>query len=231
MRETHDSAGKKKKAMSKKTLILHPEYNLYEKNGKIFCDSLQVAESFEKRHDNVLRDIKDLDCSAEFSLLNFEGSEYKSRGKYYPKYLLTKDGFMFLVMGYTGKLAAKIKEAYIHRFNQMEEWIKSLLSTKMDFPAFTEAIMLAHEEPKHYHYSNEINMIYRIILGMDAKSFRQAHGLDKGESIRKHLSCEQIKAVETLQRIDVGLLEVGLSYDERKVKLFESHNKRLRLAA
>jgi len=111
----------------------------------------------------------------------------------------------------------------------MEEWIKSLLQAKMDFPAFTEAIMLAHDEPKHYHYSNELNMIYRIALGMDAKKFKQVHKLDKNAGIRQYLNHEQIKAVETLQRIDIGLIEARLSYEERKARLQESHNKRLQI--
>lgn len=69
--------------------------------------SRSIAEYFEKRHDNVLRDIQDLDCSEEFSLLNFEESNYKDpRGKKQPEYLITRDGFMFLVMGFTGKKAA-----------------------------------------------------------------------------------------------------------------------------
>ena len=212
-------------------LTLNPEYQLYERNSKPFCDSLQVAETFGKRHDDVLKSIRNLDCSKEFSLRNFEESNYKSRGKNYPKYLIAKDGFTFLVMGYTGKKATAFKEAYIHRFNQMEAFIQSLLATKIEFPAFTEAVMLAHEEPKNYHFSNEINMIYRIVLGMDAKKYREQNGIPKGESIRPSLSVSQIKFVEALQRVDIGLLEVGFGFHERKEKLIESYQRRLRLLA
>lgn len=165
-----------------------------------------------------MRDVRKVieESEDDFSLLNFEESNYKSRGKGYPKFLLTKDGFALLVMGYTGKKAMKFKIAYINRFNRMEEFIKSLLTTKMEFPAFTEAVLLANEEPKHYHFSNEINMIYRIVLGMDAKKFRESNGLEKGAVIRPYLTNEQIKAVETLQRVDIGLLEVGIDFQERK---------------
>lgn len=157
-----------------------------------------------------------LDCSEEFSLLNFEESKYTDRGKKYPKYLLTKDGFTFLVMGYRGKKAAQYKEAYITRFNQMEQFIVTLLTAKIEFPAFTEAIMLSCAEPKRYHFSNEINMIYRIALGMDAKKFRQVHSLKDGEVIKPYLTAEEIKAVETLQRVDIGLLAASLDYEQRK---------------
>lgn len=81
-----------------------------------------VAEVFGKRHDNVIRDIKSLECSEEFSLLNFEESNYTNeRGKTYTKYYITQDGFSFLVMGYNGKEAASFKENYIREFNRMRD--------------------------------------------------------------------------------------------------------------
>ena len=201
-------------------LILNPEHQLYERDGQAFCSSRQVAEEFSKRHDNVLQDIRNLDCSEEFRLLNFQESSYRNeQGKKQPEYLMTKDGFTFLVMGYRGKKAAQFKEAYIARFNAMENFIQSLQTTKIEFPAFTAAIMDAHEEPKHYHFSNEINLIYRIVLGMDAKTFRETHGIEKGTVIKPHLTADQIKAIETLQRVDIGLIVAIPNYDQRKQAL------------
>ena len=91
-------------------LILHPDYQLYEQKGKPFCDSLQVAESFDKRHADVLRDIENtialLNESDErkFALINFEFVHYKdSRKRLQPKCLLSKDGFTYQTMGYGGK--------------------------------------------------------------------------------------------------------------------------------
>lgn len=94
---------------------------VFIENGRPVTDSLTVAETFGKRHDNVLRDIKELECSREFSLLNFEETSYKAQnGQKYSKYLITQDGFAFLVMGYTGKEAARFKEQYINEFNRMK---------------------------------------------------------------------------------------------------------------
>lgn len=216
-------------------LILNPEHGLYEKNGQPFCDSLQVAETFGKRHDHVLRDIEKVmdNCDEKFSLLNFGESSYKnSQNKKQPKYLLSKDGFTLLVMGYTGKKAMQFKIAYINRFNQMESFIKSLLATKEEFPAFTEAVLMAHTEPKHYHFSNEINMIYRIALGMDAKTLRELRGIEKGASIRPYLSSDEIKLVEQLQRADIGMLASMLTFEQRKLALTNHYNRLiLRLTA
>lgn len=210
-----------------KKLILHPDYNLYERKGKPFCSSLQVAEEFGKEHKNVLRDIENLDCSEEFNELNFERVKYKDgKGEKRPMYLMTKDGFIFLVMGYRGKKAAKFKEAYIKRFNEMEAFISSLISAKIEHPAFTRAIMDSHEEPKHYHFSNEADMINMIVLGMKAKQFRELHGLVKGQSIRPYLTTHEIAAIEALQRADIGLLMVPeLDFQARKKRLTEYHGR------
>ena len=201
-------------------LILHPTYELYQKNNTAFCSSLQVAHEFDRRHDNVIRDIQNLDCSDNFRLLNFEESTYRNeQNKKQPMFLLTRDGFMFLVMGYRGSKAAAIKEAIIKRFNDMEAFIRDYLLTKDDFPAFTQAIMDAHQEPKSYHYSNEYNMINRIVLGMDAKHFREAHGIQEAKSIRPFLSNDQSKAIKKLQLEDIRLLYKGLDYEARKLFL------------
>ena len=107
---------------------------------------------------------------------------------------MTKDGFSMVTMEIKGKKARAFKEAYIQRFNAMEDFIKSLAATKIEFPAFTDAILEAHEEPKHYHFSNEINMIYRIVLGMDAKQFREENWLEKGAVIKPYLTLNQIRS-------------------------------------
>ena len=96
------------------------------KNGKAICNSLMVAEKFDKRHDNVLRDIEKLECSPEFRLLNFEESSYtNSQNKTMPMIEMTRDGFSILCMGFNGKEAMAWKEKYIAAFNAMEDTIKN----------------------------------------------------------------------------------------------------------
>lgn len=86
------------------------------------ANSLMVAKYFNKRHADVLRDVEKLDCSRRFSQRNFALAEYiDKQGKPRPYVAMTRDGFVFLVMGYRGKQAAEIKEAYINRFNAMEK--------------------------------------------------------------------------------------------------------------
>jgi Rha family phage regulatory protein len=209
-------------------IILNPEYKLYEREGTAFCSSRQVAKEFSRRHDHILRTIDELTAptsgvSEEFSFLNFQESTYKdASGKKNREYLMTKDGFSMAVMEIKGIKSRKFKEAYIQRFNAMETFIKSLQSAKLEFPDFTDAIMDSRPEPKHYHFSNEINMINKIVLGMNAKQFRELHGIEKGTSIRPYLTNEQIKSIENLQRFDIGLITM-MEYEERKQTLMKYH--------
>ncbi|MFG6349567.1 MAG: Rha family transcriptional regulator [Lachnospiraceae bacterium] len=197
-----------------------------ERKGVPVTTSRKIAKVFGKEHYNVLRDIENLDCSESFNAINFELVNYKDKkGEKRPEYIITKDGFVFLVMGYRGRKAAAFKEAYIKRFNDMEDYIKSVQAAKMDYPALTQAIKEAYDEPKNYHLSNELNMINRIVLGTDAKHFKQEHGVGvKESSIRPYLTAWQIKAVEDLQRIDIGLVMSGMDFQSRKMLLTQYFN-------
>lgn len=179
-------------------LVLHPEFQLYEKKDMPFCSSLQVAEEFGKRHDNVIADIRNLDCSEDFYKLNFQEIRRtvdlgQGRIRKDPMFLMTRDGFMFLCMGYRGSKAAAIKEAIIKRFNDMEAFIRKYILARDDNLIFTQAIKDAYDEPHSYHYSNEYDMINRIVLGCTAKQFKELHGLGNVPSIRPFLSDNQYK--------------------------------------
>ncbi|MEA5034213.1 Rha family transcriptional regulator [Cloacibacillus evryensis] len=94
---------------------------LFNEGGRVVVSSRIIAENFGKEHKNVIRDIKSLECSDTFNRLNFEAVKYKdAKGEMRPEYLITRQGFCFLVMGFTGKSAAAWKEKYIEAFDKME---------------------------------------------------------------------------------------------------------------
>ena len=201
-----------------KELVPKGSYGIFaDSNDTARVDSLFVAKFFNKDHNHVLRDIENLDCSDEFRQSNFGQISYKDTyGRKQKAVAMTKDGFTFLVMGYRGKKAAKFKELYIRRFNEMEQYIKTLVSARKEFPLLTENIKLLHDEPKPYHFSNECDMINRLVLGVSAKQFRQANGIENHGSIRPYLTAEQIKLLDTLQKADVGLLISVPDFEQRK---------------
>ncbi|MDF0533663.1 Rha family transcriptional regulator [Shewanella sp. A32] len=97
-------------------------------NGEVKTTSLKVAEAFNKQHKDVLRKLESLDCSPDFASAHFyahvENQQVGIAKRDMKYYEMTKDGFMFLVMGFTGKQAAAIKEAYINAFNQMASQLR-----------------------------------------------------------------------------------------------------------
>ncbi|EIO7125589.1 Rha family transcriptional regulator, partial [Escherichia coli] len=97
----------------------HPDVTI--ENGRAVTTSVAIAEFFRKMHKDVLKKIDNLECSQKFSERNFAPAEYlDEQGKKRPMYKITKNGFVFLVMGFTGKKAAAFKEAYIAEFDRME---------------------------------------------------------------------------------------------------------------
>ncbi|WP_375750968.1 Rha family transcriptional regulator [Vibrio sp. HN007] len=101
---------------------------VFNQGEEIRTNSLKVAEAFNKRHDDVLRKLRNLECSSDFIDRNFAGNEYKDgTGRKLPMFEMTKNGFMFLVMGFTGKKAAAIKEAYINAFDKMAEQLRAIV--------------------------------------------------------------------------------------------------------
>jgi Rha family phage regulatory protein len=106
---------------------------VFEKNGVILTNSRDVAAYFGKRHADVLRAIDKLECSEDFYRRNFASVivEYENGkgGKQEARaFDMTKDGFGFLAFGFTGKEAAKFKEAYISQFNEMKKMLLEQVS-------------------------------------------------------------------------------------------------------
>jgi Rha family phage regulatory protein len=96
-------------------------------NEKLRTNSRIIAEVFEKRHDNVLRDIRSLiESNPDWGALNFEDTPYVDRqnGQTYQMYEMTRDGYSMLVMGFTGKKAMDWKIKFLAAFNAMEAQIR-----------------------------------------------------------------------------------------------------------
>lgn len=225
---------RKDEEVMSKLKVMNPEFGVTELKGKPIVSSRHVSEVFAKEHSKILRSIANITesksgLSQDFTDRNFVDSEYKdSTGRKLPEYLLTRDGFVMLVMGFTGKKAMQFKEAYIKAFNEMEQYIQALNTARLDFPELTQAILEVHETPRHYHFSNEMDMINRIVLGMTAKQYKEAHGLGNVKSIRPYLSAEQLHYIALLQKTDIGLVLTEPDLQKRK-RTLEWYFGRLKL--
>ncbi|WP_370791997.1 Rha family transcriptional regulator [Bilophila wadsworthia] len=109
--------------MSQCELMPMPAPSVVLHDGRPATTSLEIAKFFGKRHTDVLRDINNIlpNCPEKFSQRNFASANYlDDQAKNRPMFIIFKDGFILLVMGYTGKKALVIKLAYIEAFNALE---------------------------------------------------------------------------------------------------------------
>ncbi|GAB6171404.1 hypothetical protein JCM15765_08820 [Paradesulfitobacterium aromaticivorans] len=192
-------------------------------DGRELHSLLKVQTRF---NDWISRKIRDYDFLAGQDFYSYLS---KSKGgRKAMEYALKLDVAKEIAMVESNEIGRQIRKYFIEvekRWRLEMERRASLQATKIEFPAFTAAIMDAHEEPKHYHFSNEINMIYRIVLGVDAKKFRELHGIDKGAVIKPYLTLPQIQAIEALQRADIGLILAIPDYEQRKQTLSEYYER------
>lgn len=205
-----------------KIKVWDEQFGVYEFEGMPVVSSHKISKIFEKEHSKVLRSISKITeaesgLSEKFVEKNFFSNTYKdSTGRRLPEYHLTRDGFVMLVMGFTGRKAMKFKEMYINKFNEMENYITALNTARIEFPELTAAILEMHETPRHYHFSNEMDMINRIVLGVTAKKFKEENGLGNVKSIRPYLSAEQLYLIGMLQKTDIGLVLTEPDFQKRK---------------
>lgn len=121
---------------------------LSTQNGEPVVSSREVAKNFGKEHKDVLKAINNLvaqNCAAKSM---FHLSDFENRGKKYPMYLMNRDGFSLLAMGFTGKEALEWKLKYIQAFNEMEKQLAQRPQLSRS-ELMAQALIAAHEELEH----------------------------------------------------------------------------------
>lgn len=210
------------------------EVKLINKEEVTAVSSLDVADTFEKEHKRVLQDIRDLKCSEEFRRHNFVQSEYSNeQGHKQPMFLITRDGFTLLAMGYTGEKAMKFKEGYIRQFNAMERALLGKIKEREKGiavrQALTKAIQQSTEnERMHGHaYSTYTDVVYRAVFGKTAKQLREDYGISKTDSLRDCFAEEELRQVQNAEMLVSSLVGYGWGYDEIKDFIYNKAQKRI----
>lgn len=175
--------------MSQALLLSDPVPSVSLHDGRPATTSREVAHYFRKRHDNVVRDIRSImdNCPEEFTALNFEVSNYLDQtGRSLPMYIIFRDGFTLLAMGYTGPEAIRFKLAYIEAFNRMEaELARRNRSALPAAPRFDETAMLElaaeiREAQQQYYRtfgrlcSRLISMSIPVFTALESRVYKQA---------------------------------------------------------
>ena len=193
------------------------------------ANSRDVAEHFEKQHKDVLESIRNLTAENSATKSRFIETSFESRGKFYPQYELTRDGFSLLVMGFTGSKALEWKLKYIEAFNEMERELKRLFEERKRTEierakgiiirhVLTDTIKMkiADSPNKKFAYPNYTKLIYRTIFGKSLKELQADFGVKPKETVRDYMTAEQLKEVESMEMLVSSLINLGMSYDEIK---------------
>ena len=204
--------------MSQALLLSSPSPSVSLHDGRPATTSLDVSKFFRKRHDAVLRDLRNIiaNCPKKFTAHNFVVSNYMDNtGRSLAMYIIFRDGFTLLAMGYTGPEAMRFKLAYIEAFNRMEaELAKRNRPALPAAPRFDEAAMLElaaeiREAQQQYYRtfsrlcSRLITMSIPVFTALESRVYKQApdrpfHGTRVGAQWDRYFTERMIAALHSL---------------------------------
>lgn len=137
-----------------------------QRDNQAVTTSLDIAGTFGKNHNNVMRDIRGL-LKNDHTQQMFDKSTYVNPQNHqeYPMYYMNRDGFSLLVMGFTGKKALEFKLKYIDAFNKMEDYIKKgdrLESTSNFKSAYIEMMRQQNENKAHQLRNDDVHLMLKL---------------------------------------------------------------------
>lgn len=217
------------------------------KEEVLMVSSREVAEDFEKRHDHVLEAIEELQKGLPensgdhlFIATSYIHPQNKQE---YKEYLLTRDGFSLLVMGFTGQKALEWKLKYIAAFNEMEKELRRLYEERKKWEierakgvlirhVLTDTIKLkiADSTSKRFAYPNYTKLIYKTIFGKTMDELRKQYNIKTKETIRDYVTAEELKEIESVEMLVSSLINVGMGYDEIKRFIESKYTSSLKIA-
>lgn len=189
--------------------------------------SLEIAKITNKRHPDVIRDIRSMidsikDDAEMLHELNQGVVDIKDNRSYTKEFKLNRFMTELLITGYDALRRAKV----IKRLVELEQKELSRVihlavrgDSKFEYKAMGVAIQNDHEEIKPYHFSNEADLINRIVLGCTSSKFRKENDVLDGDAIRDYLTKTQLDCIISLQRANTVYIEDGINFQDRKVKL------------
>lgn len=216
---------------------------VFLENDTPLTTSRIVAEKFGKQHKNVIRDIRDIIAQAGGMLKNeqtpmFTESTYtnEQNGQTYPQFLITKDGFALLAMGFTGKKALQFKLKFIDAFNRMEDalrelsanpiidqrWLETRLGTKISHKPFTDAVALLISHVRRFGDTRPDKFFYGHITNI----LQNACGIRRGQ--RDKAPVANLNKLDQVQQMIANLI-IQLLATRPDIKHFEQFAATIRL--
>ncbi|MEI8210095.1 MAG: KilA-N domain-containing protein [Methylococcales bacterium] len=205
------------------------DVSMLQKSNELYFNATLMAKQFDKRPDDFLR----LQSTKEYIAEIIKDSGYgnsrnedliktKQGGKYQGTWLHQELAYEFA--GWLSPLFRRNLHKWVEsRINdEQHQRQQHRLKLKTGFLPLTNAIQAAHTELKPYHFSNECDLINRLVTGYSTKQFKLIHGV---ESVRDGLTVEQSLLMDKLQVQNTSLIELGFSYEDRKELLTKQVHK------
>ncbi len=193
-------------------------------NENLYFNATEIAKQFNKRPNDFLS----LQSTQEYvKLLLLDDSVTIPAGN---ELIITKTGGKHQGTWLYHQLALKFAVWCSVEFEYgLYKWIVQKISdekqrkidrqlAKMEYPYMTLAIKDDHADPQSYHYSNEADMINRIVLGCTAKKYCEINNIDR-INLRNNLPVHIINLINELQKLNTCLIQIHMEFTERKEKL------------
>lgn len=197
-----------------------PELGILAKNKDAWVSSITLKDIFDKDHNHILRDIKNIKekVVVQFWAANFIKTTYKNRGKKYPCYLLNRKSFTLVAMGFTGKKAIDFKVKYIEAFESMKSHIETREISKSGYKIMTGAVA-KYIDNNPLTFSKEADMVNKCVICMTAKDFKQVNNT---KDTRDAVITDKLNDLDEAQRMNARFIKAGLNFDERKKIITDS---------
>lgn len=202
------------------------------KTDDMFFNATEMAKPFGKRPADFLKSDQTkeyidavIEESGNDNPRNDDFIKTKQGGKYQGTWLHQELALAF-ARWLSPKFSVKLDKWVRIKLKEEDQRRKDRLAAKTGYLELSEAVQNDHDPAKGYHFSNEANLINRIVLGMDAKKFKELHQID---NIRDNLDSFQIKAIEELQKLETALIKLGVEYQERKEQLTKFYQEKMLL--
>lgn len=206
------------------------DVSLLIKNDELFFNATEMSKGFEKRkvQDYVRLESTQKYVSAIKSRYGISRNELivsKRGGRYQGTWMHKKLALDF-ARWLDPMFAVLMDEWVVSKLKEEQTRKQARLEARTGYLPMTTAIMSAHDPAKFYHFSTEADLLNKIVTGLSAKKFKAKYGTD---SVRDYMTAAQVQELEKLQRINAGLIEIGMPYEERKDHLIRLHDKEMRL--
>ena len=186
------------------------DVSMLQKTDEMFFNATLIASQFGKLPKDWLKTDQTQDyCRVIFQKENipFENLVRTTQGGKYKGTWLHKKLALSFARWCSVEFEYDLDKWIESRINEEHQRQQLRLSLKTGFLPLTTAIQAAHEDPQFYHYSNECDLINRLVTGMTAKKFKQVRGI---ENVRDGLTAAESQLMDKLQAQNTSLIELDL---------------------